>query len=124
VEVRRSKAIGILAQPAQAVQLLCEHQGDEWDGSCRASGCCRGSSGGREGCRASRSCWSPVVAARTAAVRPGQGPTSCCGVCPPQLRSPLCQLGCGPGRRCRSGSAGSVAQCARRPLHDQLEAGD
>ena len=33
VEVRRSKAIGILAQPAQAVQLLCEHQGDEWDGA-------------------------------------------------------------------------------------------
>ena len=33
VEVRRSKAIGILAQPAQALQLLCEHQGDEWDGA-------------------------------------------------------------------------------------------
>ena len=33
MEVRRSKAIGILAQPAQAVQLLCEHQGDEWDGA-------------------------------------------------------------------------------------------
>jgi len=32
VEVRRSKAIGILAQPAQALQLLCEHQHDEWDG--------------------------------------------------------------------------------------------
>jgi hypothetical protein len=33
VEVRRSKAIGILAQPAQALQLLCEHQSDEWDGA-------------------------------------------------------------------------------------------
>ena len=33
VDVRRSKAIGILAQPAQALQLLCEHQGDEWDGA-------------------------------------------------------------------------------------------
>jgi hypothetical protein len=33
MEVRRSKAIGILAQPAQALQLLCEHQGDEWDGA-------------------------------------------------------------------------------------------
>jgi hypothetical protein len=33
VEVRRSKAIGILAQPAQALQLLCEHQRDEWDGA-------------------------------------------------------------------------------------------
>ena len=33
VEVRRSKAIGILAQPAQALQLLCEHQGDKWDGA-------------------------------------------------------------------------------------------
>ena len=33
VEVRRSKAIGILAQPAQALQLLCQHQDDDWDGS-------------------------------------------------------------------------------------------
>jgi len=32
VEVRRSKAIGILAQPAQALQLLCQHQDDHWDG--------------------------------------------------------------------------------------------
>ena len=32
VEVRRSKAIGILAQPAQALQLLCQHQHDDWDG--------------------------------------------------------------------------------------------
>jgi hypothetical protein len=33
VEVRRSKAIGILAQLARALQLLCEHQRDEWDGA-------------------------------------------------------------------------------------------
>jgi hypothetical protein len=32
VEVRRSKAIGILAQPAHALQLLCMHQHDNWDG--------------------------------------------------------------------------------------------
>jgi hypothetical protein len=32
VEVRRSKAIGILAQPAEALQLLCQHQHDHWDG--------------------------------------------------------------------------------------------
>ena len=32
VEVRRSKAIGILAQPALALQLLCQHQDDNWDG--------------------------------------------------------------------------------------------
>jgi hypothetical protein len=32
VEVRRSKAIGILAQPAQALQLLYQHQADDWDG--------------------------------------------------------------------------------------------
>jgi hypothetical protein len=32
VEVRRSKAIGILAQPAQALQLLYQHQHDDWDG--------------------------------------------------------------------------------------------
>jgi len=32
VEVRRSKAIGILAQPAHALQLLCQHQDDDWDG--------------------------------------------------------------------------------------------
>ena len=32
VEVRRSKALGILAQPAEALQLLCEHQDDDWDG--------------------------------------------------------------------------------------------
>src|SRR4029453_310008 len=32
VEVRRSKAIGILAQPAQALQLLYQHQDDDWDG--------------------------------------------------------------------------------------------
>jgi hypothetical protein len=33
VEVRRSKAIGILAQPAEALQLLCQHQDDDWDGA-------------------------------------------------------------------------------------------
>ena len=33
VEVRRSKAIGILAQPAHALDLLCQHQDDDWDGS-------------------------------------------------------------------------------------------
>jgi Domain of unknown function (DUF222) len=32
VEVRRSKAIGILAQPAQALQLLYQHQSDDWEG--------------------------------------------------------------------------------------------
>ncbi len=32
VEVRRSKAIGILAQPALALQLLCQHQHDDCDG--------------------------------------------------------------------------------------------
>jgi hypothetical protein len=32
VEVRRSKAIGILAQPARALQLLCQHRHDNWDG--------------------------------------------------------------------------------------------
>jgi hypothetical protein len=32
IDVRRSKAIGILAQPAQALQLLCQHQDDDWDG--------------------------------------------------------------------------------------------
>ena len=32
VEVRRSKAIGILAQPAQPCELLCMHQHEEWDG--------------------------------------------------------------------------------------------
>ena len=32
IEVRRSKAIGILAQPAHALQLLCQHQDDDWDG--------------------------------------------------------------------------------------------
>ena len=32
VDIRRSKAIGILAQPAQALQLLCQHQHDNWDG--------------------------------------------------------------------------------------------
>jgi hypothetical protein len=32
VDVRRSKAIGILAQPALALQLLCQHQHDDCDG--------------------------------------------------------------------------------------------
>ncbi len=32
VDIRRSKAIGILAQPARALQLLCQHQHDNWDG--------------------------------------------------------------------------------------------
>jgi Domain of unknown function (DUF222) len=32
VDIRRSKAIGILAQPAQALALLCQHQHDDWDG--------------------------------------------------------------------------------------------
>jgi Domain of unknown function (DUF222) len=31
IEIRRSKAIGILAQPAQALQLLCRHQDDNAD---------------------------------------------------------------------------------------------
>ena len=31
VDVRRSKAIGILAQPVEAVRLLSEHQDDDWD---------------------------------------------------------------------------------------------
>jgi hypothetical protein len=33
VDVRRSKAIGVLAQPAEALRLLCEYQDDDWDGS-------------------------------------------------------------------------------------------
>jgi hypothetical protein len=33
VDVRRSKAIGILAQPAEALRLLCQHQDDTWDRS-------------------------------------------------------------------------------------------
>jgi Domain of unknown function (DUF222) len=33
VEIRRSKAIGIIARPAEALQLLCQHQDDDWDGS-------------------------------------------------------------------------------------------
>jgi hypothetical protein len=32
IEIRRSKAIGILAQPAEALQLLCRHQHDNGDG--------------------------------------------------------------------------------------------
>ena len=32
VEIRRSKALGILAQPAQALQLLYQHQNDTWNG--------------------------------------------------------------------------------------------
>jgi hypothetical protein len=32
VEVRLSKALGILAQPAEALQLLYQHQNDNWDG--------------------------------------------------------------------------------------------
>ncbi len=32
MDIRRSKAIGILAQPARALQLLCQHQHDDWDG--------------------------------------------------------------------------------------------
>jgi hypothetical protein len=31
-DIRRSKAIGILAQPAQALALLCQHQDHDWDG--------------------------------------------------------------------------------------------
>ena len=37
VEVRRSKAIGILAQPALALQLLCQHQHDDCDGAAEPS---------------------------------------------------------------------------------------
>jgi hypothetical protein len=37
VEVRRSKAIGILAQPAEALQLLYRHQDDDWDGAPEAT---------------------------------------------------------------------------------------
>jgi len=38
VDVRRSKAIGILAQPAEALRLLCEHQDDAWDGPAEPDG--------------------------------------------------------------------------------------
>jgi Domain of unknown function (DUF222) len=37
IDVRRSKAVGILAQPAQALQLLCQHQNDDWDGPAEPS---------------------------------------------------------------------------------------
>ena len=37
IDVRRSKAIGILAQPALALQLLCQHQDDDWDGPAEPS---------------------------------------------------------------------------------------
>ena len=37
VDVRRSKAVGILAQPAEAVQLLYKHQDDDWDGPAEPS---------------------------------------------------------------------------------------
>ena len=33
IDVRRSKAIGILAQPAEALRLLCQHQDDDSGGS-------------------------------------------------------------------------------------------
>jgi Domain of unknown function (DUF222) len=37
IDVRRSKAIGIVAQPTQALQLLCQHQDDNWDGPAEPS---------------------------------------------------------------------------------------
>jgi hypothetical protein len=37
VDIRRSKVIGILAQPAQALTLLCQHQDDNWDGPAELS---------------------------------------------------------------------------------------
>jgi Domain of unknown function (DUF222) len=37
VAVRRSKAIGILAQPAEALQLLYRHQDDDWTGAAEPS---------------------------------------------------------------------------------------
>jgi hypothetical protein len=37
VDIRRSKAIGILAQPAHALQLLCQHQDHDWDGPAEPS---------------------------------------------------------------------------------------
>ena len=37
LDIRRSKAIGILAQPAEALQLLCQHQDDDWDGPAEPS---------------------------------------------------------------------------------------
>jgi hypothetical protein len=37
VAVRRSKAIGILAQPAEALQLLYRHQDDDWEGAAEPS---------------------------------------------------------------------------------------
>jgi len=36
-DVRRSKALGILAQPAQALQLLRHHHDDDWDGPAEPS---------------------------------------------------------------------------------------
>ena len=35
IDVRRSKAIGILAQPALTLQLFCQHQDDDEDGTTR-----------------------------------------------------------------------------------------
>jgi Domain of unknown function (DUF222) len=37
VDVRRSKALGILAQPAEALRLLCAHQDDGWHGAAEAA---------------------------------------------------------------------------------------
>src|SRR5215211_3736055 len=39
VDIRRSKAIGIIAQPAEALRLLYAHQDDQWDGAPEPDDC-------------------------------------------------------------------------------------
>jgi len=123
VEVRRSKAIGILAQPAQAVQLLCEHQGDEWDGAAEPVDVAEGAAEAEKDAE-------PVVAAGHQSLRLAPPPFDPDRARPRavvyvHLSSEALSASSGVARVEMSvGSAGSVAQCARRPLHDQLEAGD
>ena len=90
VEVRRSKAIGILAQPARALQLLCEHQRDEWDGATEPAAAaeaaeteqstCRGNrhSRGRPDAETSLLIISHCDSSRRRSIRTGPGPVLWC----------------------------------------------
>jgi Domain of unknown function (DUF222) len=93
VEVRRSKAIGIIAQPAEALRLLCEHEDDDWDGSAEPADLdlepAEDKPDGEQG--------ASLAADHSAAVRPQEGPAPRGGVCAPERGGAARRHRSGPG---------------------------
>jgi hypothetical protein len=136
IEVRRSKAIGILAQPAQALQLLCQHQDDDWDGPTEPSDAdqdpheAEGEVGFDDAAQAAEPAahreqpadtdeapvgegHPSIAAAHPAAVQSRSDSAPRGRLHPPQRRSPQRRSRCGPRRRRRPRALRSATRPAR-----------